>query len=237
VHPDNTGTTLQSTPGKPSSGHRRSRRSRSSYRCEAKIRHYKYLLAGISIFFLLVYVFTWFHMARKSTEHQQTMLEFRKQEVALKAVTSELDTIRSEMAVLVQNRIPGLLPIKFDEVITVDASHIRNIIFTLVKNGKKRNYEYHLVMQNDTLSIIHPVVEILLFDETGIQIGVTQVETRHASTATRRSTLDPGEVRSYTSSLNLNRGKEPSYFLLAVSESKQIATDRLREHLGNVLSP
>jgi hypothetical protein len=167
-------------------------------------------------------------MARKSTEHQQTMLEFRKQEAALKAVTSELDTIRNEMAVLVQNRIPGLLPIKYDEVITVDARHIRNIVFTLVKNGKKRHYEYHLVMQNDTLSVIRPVVEILLFDETGIQIGVTQVASTDASIRTRRSALDPGEVRSYTSSIKLNRGKEPRYFLLAVSESKQIATDSLR---------
>ena len=226
---DNTAATLQSTSSKNSSSRsRHSRRSRSSYRCEAKIRRYKYLLAGISTLFLLIYIFTWFHIARKSTEHEQTVLELRKQEVALKAVTSELETVRNEMDALVQDRIPGLLPLKYDEAITVDDKYIRNIIFTLVKNGKKRNYEYRLVMQNDTLSVIRPVVEILLFDDTGIQIGVTQVESKDSSTGTGRSALDPGEVRSYTSSIHLNHDKEPSYFLLAVSEANRSPAHKLR---------
>ena len=230
VKSDNTAATIQSTSSKHSSSRsRRSRRSRSSYRCEAKIRRYKYLLAGISILFLLIYIFTWFHIARESTEHEQTLLELRKQEIALKAVTSELETVRNEMDALVQNRIPGLLPLKYDEAITVDDSYIRNIIFTLVKNGKKRNYEYRLVMHNDTLSVIRPVVEILLFDDTGIQIGMTQVEYRDASTVTEHSALDPGEVRSYTSSIELLRDAEPSYFLLTVSEANRGSAYRLRE--------
>ena len=227
---DKKATTLQSTPGKHSSSRRRhSRRSRPSYHYETKIRHTKYLIAGISILFLLIYVFTWLYIARKSTEHDQTLLELRKQEAALNALTSELETVRNEMDALVQDRIPGLLPLKYDEAISVDDKYIRNIIFTLVKNGKKRNYEYRLVMQNNTLSIILPVVEILLFDATGIQIGVTQVESMDASTDTGRSALDPGEVRSYTSSINLNRDEEPSYFLLAVSESNQGSAQVLRE--------
>ena len=235
---DNTATTLQSTSSNNSASRsRRSRRSRSSYRCEAKIRRYKYLLAGISIIFLLIYVFTWFHIARKSTEHEQTLLELRKQEVTLKAVTSELETVRNEMDSLVQDKIPGLLPLKYDEAINIDNKYIRNIIFTLVINGKKRNYEYRLVMQNDTLSVIHPVVEILLFDDTGIQIGVAQVEYRDASTVAEHSALDPGEVRSYTSSIDLNRDKEPRYFLLAVSEANRGSAGRLREQLGDLISP
>lgn len=217
---DKKAATLQSTPGKYSSSRRRhSRRSRSSYHYETKIRHYKYLIAGTSILFLLIYVFTWFYIARKSTEHDHTLLELRKQEAALNAVTSELETVRNEMDVLVQDRIPGLLPLKYDETISIDDKYVRNIIFTLVKNGKKRNYEYRLVLQNNTLSIILPEVEILLFDDTGIQIGGTQVKSVNASTGTGRSALDPGEVRSYTSAIHLNRDEEPSYFLLAVSES------------------
>ena len=234
----NTTVALQSTSSKnASSRSRSSRRSASSYRCEAKIRRYKYLLAGISTLFLLTYMFTLFHINRKSTENERLLLEFRKQEVAMNVVTRDLETIRKDMDALVQERIPGLLPIKYDEAITINDKYIRNIIFTQVKNGKKQNYEYRLVMHNNTLSVIRPDVEILLFNDIGIQIGVTQVKYTDASAGTEHAALDPGEVRSYTASIGLIRDEEPSYFLLAVSEGKQIATDRLREHLGDVISP
>jgi len=225
---------------KPTSSNRsssRSRRSRSSYRCDARIRRYKYLLAGIAILFLIIYIFTWSHATKKSIEHEQTLIEFRKQELAMEVLTSELETVRNEMDMLVQDRIPGLLPLKFDEAINVEDKYIRNIIFTLVKNGKKRNYEYRLVMHNDTLSVIRPVVEILLFNNIGIQVGVAQVKYMDASPGTERPVLDPGEVRSYSSSIELIRDEEPSYFLLAVSEASQVPTDRLREQLGNIISP
>ena len=227
---DKKAATSQSTHGKHSaSRRRRSHHLRSSYRYETKIKHHKYLLAGISILFILIYVFTWFYIARKSAEHDQTLLELRKQETALQAVSSELKAVRNKMDTLVQDRIPGLLPLKYDEIISVDNKYIRNITFTLVKNGKKRNYEYHLVMQNDTLSIIQPVVQILLFNDTGIQIGLAQVNSLHASTDTGRPALDPGEVRSYTSFIHLNRDEVPSYFLIAVSESHQGSAHVLRE--------
>jgi hypothetical protein len=224
VQQDNTATTLESASSNHSSS--RSRHSRSYYRCQAKIRRYKYLLAGISILFLLTCIFTWLHITRKSTEHDQTLLELRKLEIAIKSTTSELETVRNEMDTMVQERIPGLLPLKYDEAITVNDRYIRNIIFTLVKNGKQRSYEYRLVMHNDTLSIISPAVEILLFNDTGIQIGVTQVEYRDASTKTERIALDPGEVRSYTSSIDLIRDEEPTYFLLAISEANQASANR-----------
>jgi len=214
-----------------------SSRSRSSYRYRAKIRRYKYLLACISTLFLLSYIFTWFYLDRKSTEYEQMLLEFRKQEITVKAISNELATARSELDALVQGRIPALLPLTYDEAITVDDGYIRNIIFTLVRNGKKRNYEYRLVMHNDSLSVIRPVVDILLFNDIGIQIGVAQIKYMDASSGTERSVLDPGEVRSYTSSIDLIRDEEPSYFLLAVSETNRAPADRLREQLGDVISP
>ena len=238
VQSGNTATTLQSASRKSASSRsRRSRRSRSSYRSEARVRHYKYLLAGVTTLFIVIYIFTWFHITRVSTAHEQMLIEVRKQEIAMKALSSELETARNDMDTLVQERIPGLLPMQYDEAITVEDKYIRNIIFTLVINGKKRNYEYRLVMQNDTLSVARPVVEILLFNDIGIQIGMAQVGDADISTVTERAALDPGEVRSYTSSIDLLRDEEPSYFLLAVSEAKQVSTDRLREQLIDVIAP
>ena len=216
---------------------RQSRRSRSSYLYEARIRRYKYLLAGISILFLLIYMFTWFYVARKSAETEQALLELRIQEKTLGTINSELETVRNERDTLVQGRIPGLAPLIYDEIITTDNKYIRNIIFTMVKNGNKETYEYRLVMHNDTLSVINPMVEILLFNDIGIQIGLAHVEHSNASTGTGRSSLDPGEVRSYTATINLIRDEEPHYFLLAVSEARQASADKMREQLGDVISP
>lgn len=215
---------------------RHSRRSRSSHRYEARISRYKYLLAGISILFLLIYIFTWFYVARKSAETEQALLEFRIQEKTLNTTNSELETVRNERDALVQGRIPGLMPLAYDETITADNKYIRNIVFTMVKTGNKETYEYRLVMHNDTLSVIHPKVEILLFNDIGIQIGLAQVENT-ASTGTGRSSLDPGEVRSYTATINLIRDEEPHYFLLVVSETRQASADKMREQLGDVISP
>ena len=231
----NTTSTSQSTSGDVNSG--RSRRSRSSYRCEAIIRRYKYLLAAISILFLLIYLFSWFYVARKSAASEQALLQLRIQEKTLNEINGELEATRKERDELVQGRIPGLLPLTYDETITTDNEYIRNIIFTLVKNGKKETYEYRLVMHNGTLSVIHPMVEILLFNDVGIQIGLAQVEHANASTGSGRAALDPGEVRSYTAAINLVRNEDPRYFLLAASEADQASADKLREHLGDVISP
>jgi hypothetical protein len=231
----NTTSTSQAKTGDASSRH--SRRSRSSYRYETRIRRYKYLLAGISILFLMTYVFTWFYAARKSAESEQALLELRIQKKTLNTINDELETVRAERDALVQGRLPGLLPLTYDETITTDNKYIRNIIFTMVKNGQKETYEYRLVMQNDTLSVIHPIVEILLFNDIGIQIGLAQVEHTDASTMTGRAALDPGEVRSFTAAIDLVREEQPHYFLLAVSEAEQASADKLREQLGDVISP
>jgi hypothetical protein len=152
-------------------------------------------------------------------------------------VKSELETVREERDTLVQARIPGLLPITFDETITPENTYVRNIIFTMVRNGQKETYEYRLVLQNDTLSVIQPIVEIMLFNDVGIQIGQARVEQKHASVASGRTALDPGEVRSYTAPINLIRNEEPHYFLLAVSQSNKASAEKLRQHLGDVIEP
>ena len=197
---------------------RHARRSRSSYRHDSRVRRYRHLLVGVSLLFLVIYVLTWFHIAGKSTEYEHTRLELRKMEKALTESNKEVETLRKKNAVLVQNRIPGLLPLTFDETIDIDNPYIRNIIFTEVKNGKEKIYEYRLVMNNDTLSVIHPQVQILLFNDIGIQIGEAEVEFRDPSTGRVHMVLDPGEVRTRTAVIKLLRDEKPQYFLLAISE-------------------
>jgi hypothetical protein len=166
------------------------------------------------------------------------MLDLRKQEVLAKNLAGELETVKNELDVLVQERIPGLIPLTYDEAINIDNEYVRNIIFTLAKTGKKNIYEYRLVLHNNTLSIARPKARIILFSDIGIQIGMAQIEQTDASTETdARAALDPGEVRSYTAAIDLIRNEEPSYFLLDISETSNTATDKLRQQLDGIITP
>ena len=219
--------------------HKSSRRSRSSYRYATRLRRYRLLLAGISILFLIILIFSWLHLAGESSEHHQAILDLRKQEVLAKNLASELEIVKNERDILVQERIPGLIPMTYDEAINIDNAYVRNIIFTLAKTGKKNIYEYRLVLHNNTLSIARLKAKIILFSDIGIQIGMTQIEQADATTETdTRAALDPGEVRSYTAAIDLTSNEEqPSYFLLDISETSNTATDKLRKQLDGVITP
>jgi len=216
---------------------RPSHSSPSSYRHDTRIRRYRYLLAGISILFLVVYEYTWFYIDGKSREYEQMLLELRKQEKTLAVTSRELETVKMERDALVRKRIPGLLPLTYDQTINIDNQYIRNIIFTQVKNGKKKSYEYRLVVHNDNLSTIHPEIQIMLFNDVGIQIGATTVEFRDPSTGIVHHVLQPGEVRSHTAVIKLQSDEEPRYFLLAMSETNPASTNKLHERLGGIIPP
>jgi hypothetical protein len=196
------------------------------------------LLAGVSILFLIILIFTWLHFARESSDHRQAILELRKQEVLTENLTRELEAVNNELNVLVQERIPGLTPLTYDETIDIDNEYVRNILFTLAKSGKKNIYEYHLVLHNNSLTIARLKAEIMLFNNVGIQIGMAQIEQTDAiNDIDMRAALDPGEVRSYTAAIDLIRDEEPSYFLLVISERSNTATEKLRQQLDGVITP
>jgi hypothetical protein len=216
--------------------HSHSSRSQSSYRHQTKIQRYKMYLAAVTLLFLIVLFFTWLHSAKEVSKHNQSLLDLRKQEVVVKNLTAELETVKKERDILVQKRIPGLIPLLYDEAITIDHEFVRNIIFTLAKSGKKNIYEYRLVLHNNSLTVVRPKAEIILFNDIGIQIGMAQIEQTDATTELEGGTaLDPGEVRSYTAAINLIRDEKPSYFLLNISEANHTATDKLRKQLDGII--
>ena len=179
----------------------------------------------------------WLNSNNDSSERHQAILDLRKQEAIAKNLAAELETVKNERDILVQQRIPGLTPLRYDEAINVDNKYVRNIIFTLAKTGKKKIHEYRLVLHNNTLAIAHPKAEIILFNDTGIQIGMAKIEQTDATTEMDgRSALDPGEVRSYTAAIDLIRDEEPSYFILIISEANHPATDKLREQLNGIIT-
>ena len=174
-------------------------------------------------------------MARTANNMEQQTIQIRKQEKIITELQAELTTVTTERDELVENRFPGLIPLNYDAAIPINDKYIRNIIFTLVSNGREKYYEYRMVMHNETLSVIKPKVEILLFDDVGIQVGRAVISKMDATTEADRADLDPGEVRSYSSTVNLVRNSEPKYFLLSIADAPIASSDTLREHLGPVV--
>lgn len=189
----------------------------------------------MTVLLLVTIIFTWLHIKRVEHNAQQALLELRVEKNKLSQLSSELQTVKLERDSLVKQRIPGLIPLSFDETITPDNRFIRNIIFTLLKTGDKEHYEYRIVMHNDSLSVVDLKVTILLFNDVGIQIGQSLVDQTMAAGDSNRAALDPGEVRTYTASIQLTRDQQPGYFMLEVAEVKQASTDTLRRHLGDVV--
>jgi hypothetical protein len=169
--------------------------------------------------------------------HQQNTIKLRKLESSLEKVSAELEKVRSERDIMVKGRIPGISLLTFDEAIPIGDDFIRNVIFTLVKNGNNKVYEYRLVLSNDGLSVIRPEVEIFLFNELGIQIGNAHVQAGNATTNVDRVTLEPGEVRSYSDAIDILRQGEPRYFLIISSSKEKPEANMLREQLGDMVSP
>ena len=193
-------------------------------------------LAGLGLLFLIALFFMWLNSSNDSSEYHQAILDLRKQEAVTKDLAAELEKVKGERDVLVQERIPGLIPLRYDEAINVDNKYVRNIIFTLAKSGKKDIHEYRLVLHNNTLTVARPRAEIILFSDIGVQIGMAQIEQSDATTeADGRASLDPGEVRSYTAAIDLIRNEKPSYFLLLITENGLAANKKLREQLDGII--
>ena len=192
--------------------HASSRRSRSSYRYEARVQRYKMYLAGVTLLLLISLFFMWLNSGNDSSEYHQTIIKLRKQEAVSKNLAAELEKVKGERDILVQQRIPGLIPLRYDEAINIDNQYVRNIIFTLAKSGKKNIYEYRIVLHNNTLTVARPKAEIILFNDIGIQIGMAKIEQTDARDLGYESLAQPpilncGSSRQRAAGMGTNRGK------------------------------
>jgi hypothetical protein len=187
-------------------------RRRYRNRSELKIKLLQITLGSLIFLFSLIVLLMWLYTSGLSVENERVSAKFYRQAQQLTAVTAALKKLKNERDILVQGRLPNLLPLEYDKAISLTEKYLRNIIFTLVKNQEKVATEYRLVLQNDTLSVIYPEVKILFFGSLGIQIGAAEITSDGATID--EATLDPGEIRSYSGPIELSREGSPRYFLV-----------------------
>jgi hypothetical protein len=125
----------------------------------------------------------------------------------LAVATTGLEESRRAVDSLVMGRIPGLLPFRVDEPLSVDTPFVRELSFKLAAPPAS-GHECKLVVENDSSSDIRPALSVLLFDDVGIQLAQAQLMDGV------RDKLRADEIRSFFADLEIAEGRVPRYFLL-----------------------
>lgn len=169
---------------------------------------------------LVATVFGWvttsIRFARTEEQFQQYQLSIRQQVSDIESHGDELKRLRAENETLVKGLLPSLRLLEYDSTVALDDQYVRNVSFTVTGTDYAKNYEYRIVLHNDTLNVISPAVTLFLFDSRGIQVGTTVLSKNDATAKVEFSNLQPNETRSYTGTVVLNIQSEPKYFLVDV---------------------
>ena len=121
----------------------------------------------------------------------------------------QIQTLKSEIQELTLNRLPGLIALNYDAVLQINNNYVKNIVFT--RTGKKGThlYEYKVVLENRD-SALQPALKVLLFNRSGIQVGMSELSNKIEYGGITR--LDQDEVRTHYAVVQLADKAEPEYF-------------------------
>ena len=157
-------------------------------------------------------------MIALSDEAEELRHQNELRDTELAQVRPELERLRADVTELVAGRLPGLRQLVLDQVVALDDYYLRNVMFTLVKRGKRAGYEYHLTLSNDTLQMVLPRVNIYLFDRHGVHIGSARIggTGEHVEEV---PDLGPGETVTKVGLVTIGEGEEePVFFRVRVAE-------------------
>jgi hypothetical protein len=133
--------------------------------------------------------------------------EIRSLSGQLAAATSDLDVARREVDALVSERIPGLIAFRVEEPLAVDTPYVREFSFKPT-NSFGSVHEAKLVMENNSGTLINPSLDVVLFDEVGVEISRAEIVNGD------RDALRADEIRTFFASLEIPEGRTPRYFRL-----------------------
>lgn len=184
----------------------RRRRTRN----RAKVRLLAIALAGAGG--LLVFVVLTAGVAIRMSASEKVVLAERVHALELEkaALSEQLERLTADRDLLLLDRNPGLQRLGLDRNLRVSHDYVRDVLFTRTGKSGGTQYEYRLVFENRESGPVQPKVEILLFDELGIQIGRATVNGADVA----GEWLEPGEIRTRDGQLVLVRQSEPTYFLI-----------------------
>ncbi len=200
-----------------------------THRAHAWSRRSKLLLLGI-LGLALVDFFTALLLGAQvytlNRQNQELRSSLAQAEEALQRMTPEVQNLRNDLDTLIRGRLPRLRKLEYDRVLPLDDGYLKNMTFTEIINRDRRGHEYKLVTQNNTSTPLWPEVQLLIFNELGIQIGGAEIGTGQPN-ALKVNSLGVGEVRSYTGTVDLlDHTATPAYFMVRRVEAPLDSTSR-----------
>jgi hypothetical protein len=169
-------------------------------------------LIGVSLGWIL----TAAKLEMVESEKMVLQADLRRTESLLEKARDRLKQREAELANAIQNRIPGLSVLEFNKLIDLNDKYVLNVIFADSGVGKEAFIEYHITLKNGTPGVVLPDVKIYLFDEFGLQVGITTLKKEDATRDVALAELTPGESRSYNAKIELERDAAPKYYMIYV---------------------
>ena len=182
----------------------RSRRSRSSHHRSLKIWGLSLALLIMIVVLFISFVYAGSRIEELSSRASAVQEKLFLKEKEVEELKANLTKSKNELEALINGRLPSVIKLEPDKVLAVNNDLIKNIVFTVVTQDGVRQYEYKLVVENQSRKMIVPKFRLLIFDKFGVQIGIDQVLTGDE--------LAPGESRSYSSKVEFFMKEAPAYF-------------------------
>jgi hypothetical protein len=227
-HPVQTPGHQQAQPGlaRPLPGRRVSRHSSSRHSSggsgssRRKLRRMKFLvgvLLGVLVAFAVAGVMTFFKMQQFRGEAQQLTVDLREAEADLARAREKIAEMNNDMRILLANRIPGVAELSMNRQLEINDQYVRNITFVQPGTGENKAIEFSTVLENSRTAPTLPAVNIVLFDESGLQTGAVRLTKEQAITPVDIAELQPGETRTYSGRIPLQRDAPSKYFVVDVN--------------------
>lgn len=195
------------------SSRHRSRRSSSSagelYKCKRVVTLMKSFIIALILGLLggAVFMRSYLGEAHDQLAEQRYHVEQMRQQK--EQADARLQEVEKELASHVVGNLPDLNSLTYNKVIEVEQKYVKNIVFSVSRKGGETSYEFQLQLHNKSPIVIQPRVKILLFDHTGLQIGIADLK------GIKDNVLIPEETRSLHDVFEITlENREPAYFMV-----------------------
>ncbi len=194
----------------------RAKRTRAYRKLEKKYRRTR-TIAGLMLLLLLTGAgLSIASLKRVSTENKMLTHDLELANFQIGKLHSDLQKVKADNDSLVQGRIPGLTPLKYDEPYKMENQVLKSIIFTRTSYNNKNLYEYLAVVHNNTNEVIKPSSLLILFNKFGVEVGRSYIAISqdYSGNNIELISLEPGESHSFTGTIRMISDDEPAYFKL-----------------------
>ena len=162
------------------------------------------VLVATLIVLFFVSLFTGLRIARLNRDNETLSADLAQSRARLAEIEPQNEKLRTGLVEILRNKVPHLRRLELDDALDVKAAYVKSILFTVARNGDEQHYEYTLLLENTTGYTIKPHVDVLVFDDLGVQIG-------QGGFADGNNLL-PGDSRSRAGEINPLREGMPAYF-------------------------